>query len=325
MYTTKEIQDIVNQKFSEINWAVEPLGLYAPIGYVLALGGKRLRPVLVLMAANLFAENLKPAINPAIGLEIFHNFTLLHDDIMDKAPVRRKQPTVHVKWNESTAILSGDAMLIKAYQYIAELLPDKLAAGLELFSHTALEVCEGQQYDMDFEQRSDVSINEYLEMIRLKTAVLLGAAVRLGALIGGADEENAKRLYNFGVNLGLAFQLKDDLLDVYGNAETFGKQTGGDILCNKKTFLLITALKNATPAQQKEFEYWLSPEGGKEPEKKIKAVTELYNQTNAKTACEAKMDEYFQLAIRKLAEVDLPNERKRNLFDLAEKLSYREV
>jgi len=324
MQTAKNIQEVVNQEFVDLNWDIEPIGLYAPIGYVLALGGKRIRPTLVLMSTNLFTDKIGLAIKPAIGLEIFHNFTLLHDDIMDKAPVRRKQPTVHIKWNENTAILSGDAMLIKAYQYMSELPANKLAEGLAIFSQTALEVCEGQQYDMEFESRDVVNQEEYLEMIRLKTAVLLAACLQIGAVIGGANKNDAQLLYDFGINIGLAFQLKDDLLDVYGDVETFGKQIGGDILCNKKTYLLINALNNASAENKKKLNNWLAVSEF-EPTEKIKAVTSIYNDTGVKSLCEKKMDEYFTAALTCLERVNVPKDKKKNLYNLSNQLMNREV
>lgn len=325
MYSIEEAQAIVSKQFDTINWEVEPIGLYAPVGYVLALGGKRIRPVLTILAANIFTQDVFKAFQPAIGLEIFHNFTLLHDDIMDKAPVRRNEPTVHIKWNESTAILSGDAMLIKAYQYIAQSPATEMPEVLALFSKTALEVCEGQQYDVDFEQRDDVTEPEYLEMIRLKTAVLLAACLKTGAIIGGANASDAQLLYDFGINIGLAFQLKDDLLDVYGQAETFGKQIGGDILCNKKTFMLINALNKANTAQKDALEYWLKVDGASNPQAKIDAVKELYNQIGVKTLCEDKMDEYHQLALDCLSKINVPKTNIEQLTLLANKLMSREV
>lgn len=325
MYSIKEAQDIVSEEFNKLIWEVEPLGLYAPVDYILALGGKRIRPTVVLLAANIFTNDVYKAIPAAIGLEIFHNFTLLHDDIMDKAPVRRNQPTVHIKWNESTAILSGDAMLIKAYQHIAQTPVEQMPEVLALFSKTALEVCEGQQYDMDFEQRLDVTEAEYIEMIRLKTAVLLAACLKTGALIGGANENDAQLLYDFGINIGLAFQLKDDLLDVYGNPETFGKQIGGDILCNKKTFLLINALSKGNDAQKDAIDYWLNEDGISNPEAKITAVRELYNQIGVKTLCEDKMDEYHQKALDCLSKINVIETNKEQLTLLANKLMSREV
>jgi geranylgeranyl diphosphate synthase type II len=323
MHTAEKIHDIVNQSITEIAWDNEPLGLYAPIDYVLALGGKRIRPALVLMSANLFSDNIEAALKPAIGIEIFHNFTLLHDDIMDLAPVRRKQPTVHVKWNENTAILSGDAMLIKAYQYMASLPAENLAEGLAIFSKAALEVCEGQQYDMEFESRQDVSQESYLEMIRLKTAVLLGASLQLGAIIGGSNKQDAQLLYDFGINIGLAFQLKDDLLDVYGESHTFGKQIGGDILCNKKTYLLINALQNADGENKIILQTWLAKTDFDAGEK-IKAITSIFNQIGVKALCEKKMDEYFAKGLACLEKVSVSPNKKENITLLANQLMSRE-
>src|ERR1035437_2649996 len=224
MKSFDEITQLITSELEQINWNKEPKGLYEPIGYVLSLGGKRIRPALTLMACNLFSDDVQPAVDSALGLEIFHNFTLLHDDIMDRADVRRGQLTVHKKWNDNTAILSGDVMQIASYQYIAKTPEKYLKQTLDLFSQTAAEICEGQQYDVDFEKRENVTGDEYLEMIRLKTAVLLGCSLKTGAWIGGAGEEDAKNLYDFGINIGLAFQLKDDILDVYGDESTFGKK-----------------------------------------------------------------------------------------------------
>jgi geranylgeranyl diphosphate synthase type II len=324
MHTEQDIQKVIKQAFEAISWEVKPLGLYKPIEYVLGLGGKRIRPSLVLYATNMFSENIDAAINPAIGLEIFHNFTLLHDDIMDRAPVRRNKPTVHIKWNDNAAILSGDAMLIKAYQYLADVPSEKLSDCLKVFSQTALEVCEGQQYDMDFEVRDDVSEFEYLQMIRLKTAVLLGACLKIGALIGGANKMDAQCLYDFGIHIGLAFQLKDDLLDVYGNPDTFGKQIGGDILCNKKTFLLINALNEANEKDKGALLNWISKTDF-EPNEKIKAVTKIYNNSGVKILCESKMEVYYQTALTYLEKVQVPEDKKAILRSLANGLMSREV
>ncbi len=321
MFSSEEIQDIVKEEFSLFDWQREPVGLYAPQGYILALGGKKIRPVLTLMAANLFSASVREAVKAAVGLEIFHNFTLLHDDIMDKASVRRNQPTVHVKWNENTAILSGDAMLIKAYQLMCEVADSKRKVCLDIFSQTALEVCEGQQYDMDFETRNDVSAGEYIQMIRLKTSVLLAACLKIGALIGGANEEEAQQLYDFGINLGLGFQLKDDWLDVYGNAETFGKQIGGDILANKKTFLLITAFNEANDEQKIELIRWIT--SNNHPQEKIAAITGLYTQTGAKHLCEEAMRQYFDKALDGLHRLPLPEEKKKPLLGLTQSLIKR--
>ncbi|PLX19439.1 MAG: isoprenyl synthetase, partial [Marinilabiliales bacterium] len=245
MYNLKELQDLINKKISNEKIGREPFSLYDPIKYTLESGGKRIRPVLVLMTCNLFSDKIEHALRPAIGLEIFHNFTLLHDDIMDHADIRRGNPTVHKKWNENAAILSGDAMFIKAYEYFLDCQSTNFREILKIFNSTALEVCEGQQYDMEFEEKAIVTEAEYLRMIELKTSVLLAAALKIGALLGGANEKDADLLYQFGLNIGLAFQLQDDYLDVYGDVKVFGKKIGGDIVANKKTFMLIKAQEMA--------------------------------------------------------------------------------
>jgi len=323
MKTFDEIQDIITSELEKINWNKEPKGLYEPIGYVLSMGGKRIRPALALMACNLFSEDVQPAVNTALGLEIFHNFTLLHDDIMDRADVRRGQQTVHKKWNDNTAILSGDVMQIASYQFVAKTPAKQLKPVLDLFSQTAAEICEGQQYDVDFESRDDVKAEEYLEMIRLKTAVLLGCALKCGALIGGAGEEDAQNLYDFGINIGLAFQLKDDLLDVYGDEVTFGKKIGGDILCNKKTYMLIRALELATGYDAVALQYWLHISDEKSLDDKITAVTSLFTRLGVNTICEDKMHEFYTKAIANLEKVTVLDNNKQELRKLAEKLMFR--
>ena len=255
MYTFNEVLSIVNTEIEQINWKRVPTGLYEPIEYILSLGGKRLRPAITLMSYDLYADDIMPAVKPALGLEVFHNFTLLHDDIMDRADMRRGKPTVHKKWNDNTAILSGDVMQIEAYKLIAGTPVEHLKVVLDLFSKTATEICEGQQLDMEFESRTNVTADEYIEMICLKTAVLLAAGAQIGAILGGGSDEDAANLYNFGNAIGLAFQLKDDLLDVYGNESNFGKKIGGDILCNKKTYLLIHALKKAEGNDAEELKF----------------------------------------------------------------------
>lgn len=321
MYTFDDILNIVNQEIDNINWHRIPYGLYEPIGYILSLGGKRLRPGIVLMSCNLYSEDIKQAMKAAIGLEIFHNFTLLHDDIMDKADIRRGKPTVHKKWNENTAILSGDVMQIEAYKWMAEVEEDKIKRTLQIFSKTAAEICEGQQFDMEFESRNKVSEEEYIEMIRLKTAVLIAAGCQIGALIGGASEKDARFLYNFGNDIGLAFQLKDDLLDVYGDEKTFGKKIGGDILCNKKTFLLIRALELAEGKHSDDLRYWLSKNN--DDDKKIDAITEVFNQLNVKEYTEMKMEYYYNRAIDNLNAVSISSDKKQELIKLARYLMKR--
>ncbi|MDD4969154.1 MAG: polyprenyl synthetase family protein [Paludibacter sp.] len=324
MKSFNEITQLVTSELEQISWSKEPRGLYEPIGYVLSLGGKRIRPALALMACNLYSEDVQPAIQPALGLEIFHNFTLLHDDIMDKADVRRGQQTVHKKWDDNTAILSGDVMQIASYQFIAKTPIKHLKPVLDLFSQTAAEICEGQQYDVDFEQRDVVKGEEYLEMIRLKTAVLLGCALKTGAWIGGAGEEDAQNLYDFGINIGLAFQLKDDLLDVYGDEATFGKKIGGDILCNKKTYLLIHALELATGNDAEELQKWLKINDPLQENDKIKSVTSLYNKLGVKAICEDKMQFFYSKAIANLEKVSVLENNKQELRNLAEKLMSRQ-
>ena len=323
MKTFNEITQIVTTELEKVSWEKEPKGLYAPIGYVLSMGGKRIRPALTLMACNLFQEDVLPAVNTALGIEIFHNFTLLHDDIMDRADVRRGKPTVHKKWNDNTAILSGDVMQIAAYQFIAQTPANCLKPVLDLFSQTAAEICEGQQYDVDFETRNDVKAEEYLEMIRLKTAVLLGCSLKSGALIGGAGEEDAQNLYDFGIHIGLAFQLKDDLLDVYGDEATFGKKIGGDILCNKKTYLLIHALELAHGKDAEELQKWLNANDESSQNQKISAVTELYNKLGVKTICEDKMSDFYTKAIANLEKVAVSDNKKQELRKLAANLMSR--
>ena len=323
MLTFNEITDIITSEIEQLNWTKEPRGLYEPIAYVLGMGGKRIRPALTLMAANLFKEDVQPAVNTALGIEVFHNFTLLHDDIMDRADVRRGRPTVHKKWNDNTAILSGDVMQIAAYQLIAKTPASCLKPVLDLFSSTAAEICEGQQYDVDFENRDSVKAEEYLEMIRLKTAVLLGCALKCGAWIGGAGVEDARNLYDFGINIGLAFQLKDDLLDVYGDEATFGKKIGGDILCNKKTYLLIHALEFATGDTKKKLNIWLNILDEKASDKKISSVTKIYNQLGVRTICEDKMLEFYTKAVANLENVSVSDIKKQELRNLASKLMSR--
>ncbi len=324
MYTFNEVLSIVNSEVEQINWKREPFGLYEPIEYILSLGGKRLRPAITLMACNLYSDEVMKALKPAIGLEIFHNFTLLHDDIMDSADMRRGKPTVHRVWNDNTAILSGDVMQIEAYKWIAEAPENQLKIVLDLFSKTASEICEGQQLDMEFEQRSDVTADQYIEMIRLKTAVLVAAGCRIGAIIGGSDEEDALNLYDFGNYIGLAFQLKDDLLDVYGNEASFGKKIGGDILCNKKTYLLIHTLKTAQGKDNEELMYWLGNNEKADQEDKIKAVTAIFTRLKAREICENAMQHYYDLATESLDKVKVPEARKEQLRKLAQKLMSRD-
>lgn len=302
---------------------LEPAELYEPLSYTLMLGGKRMRPVLLLMATELFNGDIEKAIAPALGIEVFHNFTLLHDDIMDKAPLRRNQPTVHEKWNNNVAILSGDTMFVKSYQLIMQAPDQVLRETLELFCKTAIEVCEGQQLDMNFETQSNVTIPDYLKMISLKTAVLLAASLKIGALIGGANEKDASNLYDFGKNIGIAFQLQDDILDVFGDAEKFGKQVGGDILSNKKTYLLLSALSLAKGDTLKDLNHWLSTSD--QPSEKVKAVTSLFEKLGVKELARTKMNEYHELAMTHLAQLTCSEEKKSALRGFAESLMVREL
>lgn len=323
MLSFKEIQEKIEREIGLLEFDCPPKSLYEPITYILSLGGKRIRPALVLMAYNLYREDVEKAVRPAIGLEVFHNFTLLHDDLMDQADKRRNKPTVHKVWNANTAILSGDAMLIAAYQLIGETAPEHLKEVLDLFTRTALEICGGQQYDMEFESRMDVSEEEYLEMIRLKTAVLLACSLKTGAILGGVSREDAENLYRFGINIGLAFQLQDDLLDVYGDTKTFGKNIGGDILCNKKTFLLINALRRAEGEQKAQLEHWIARKDFDAAEK-IAAVTNIYNVLGLKELSEAKMQTYYAEGMKNLAVLSVSEERLAVLKEVTSRLMFRQ-
>lgn len=320
VYSFNEVLDIVNKSIVEIKFTEKPQSLFDPISYILSLGGKRVRPALVLMGNNLYSDNVNESIPVAKAIEIFHNFTLLHDDLMDKADMRRGKDAVHIKWSGNTAILSGDAMLIEAYKEIAKVRKDILPEVLELFSKTATEICCGQQYDMEFEKRLDVTIPEYIEMIRLKTAVLLGCALKEGAIIGGSSTKDAEALYNFGVNIGLAFQIKDDLLDVYGNIAEFGKKIGGDILCNKKTFLLISALQSQK--SKDELLSWINKAEYADAEK-IKAVTDIYSSLQLKEKSEQLIHEYYEKSIIELGRVSVDEAKKTELKKMAESLMSR--
>ncbi|OZI08759.1 isoprenyl synthetase [Siphonobacter sp. BAB-5385] len=317
-YTTAIEQTIATTQYGQ-----SPIELYEPISYIMGLGGKRIRPLLTVMATALFTENWQQAVRPAVGVEIFHNFTLMHDDIMDKAPIRRGQPTVHEKWNDNVAILSGDVMLVSAYEFLTEVEPAYLKAVIKKFNRAAAEVCEGQQWDMNFEKRMDVTKAQYLEMIRLKTAVLLGFALELGGIIGGTDEENARILKKLGDAVGTGFQLKDDLLDVYGDPGKFGKLVGGDILANKKTFLLIDALEKATGSDQEELQFWLSPQDHHNIEK-VQAVTALYDRLGVRQTTEAEMNRYFEEGFEYLKALRIADEKKEVLQDFFQNLIERE-
>ena len=319
----KQLQQQVEKAIADINWVQEPTGLYQPIDYVLSLGGKRIRPVLTLLACKLFSDDEKQALSTALAVEVFHNFTLLHDDVMDRADTRRGKPTVHKKWNDNTAILSGDAMLIKAYKLLQQAPADKLPVLLDLFSKTAIEVCEGQQYDVDFENDLAVQLPQYIEMIRLKTAVLLAAALKMGAIIGGASQQDADALYHYGINLGLAFQLRDDYLDSFGDPAVFGKKIGGDICCNKKTFLMITALQTASEEQRKELLQWIGCTDATCHEQKIKAVLNIYQDLQIDIRCEEAIRAYFEKSVGSLKDVQLSDNKKDILIKFANDLMGR--
>ena len=323
MYTSTQILEKVNAALAALPYDRCPQGLYDPVRYVLSLGGKRIRPVLMLMGYNLYRDDVDSIVMLALGLETYHNYTLLHDDLMDRADVRRGQPTVHKKWNENQAILSGDSMLVLAYQRMAQCPAEKLPSVMSLFTETALEIGEGQQYDIEFETRNDVTEDEYIEMIRLKTSVLLACALKLGALLASAPESDAEALYDFGEQLGLAFQLQDDYLDVYGDFKVFGKRIGGDILCNKKTYMLINAFLHADERQRQELDHWLAATHYDE-EEKIQAVTRLYNEIGIPQMARQKIEYYYQLAELSLAKVNLPEERKQLLWQYARQMLNRQ-
>ena len=323
MFAFNDILQKIEQEIAQLQFTYPPKSLYDPIEYILSLGGKRIRPAFVLMAYNLYKDELSQAVQPALGLEVFHNFTLLHDDLMDEADKRRNKPTVHKVWNANTAILSGDAMLIAAYQLIGKTKAESLKEILDLFTATALEICGGQQYDMEFESRTDVTEEEYIEMIRLKTAVLLACALKMGAVLGEAPQADAEALYQFGIHIGLAFQLQDDLLDVYGDTATFGKNIGGDILCNKKTFMLINALHRASDQQKAELNSWIDKKTF-DPAKKIAAVTAIYDQLQLKELSEDKIHGYYNQAMDCLASLSVAPERIGILKEVSARLMNRQ-
>lgn len=310
MYTIAELTERINSEVDKIQYNTEPQNLYAPIRYILSIGGKRIRPLLMLLGYNLYKDDVQAIMNNALALETYHNFTLLHDDLMDKSDMRRGNPTVHKKWNDNTAILSGDTMLIMAYQLFNQGISNE--AALTAFIDATLGVCEGQQYDIDFENRNDVTEDEYMEMIRLKTSLLLGYALKIGALLGGADEEDVKNLYTFGEKMGLAFQLQDDLLDVYGNPEEFKKKLGGDIVVNKKTFMLINAYQKANPEQKAELDKWILAETF-DSDKKIAAITHIYNILGIDKLAQQKIEQLFAIALQSLDKVKVADEKKAEL------------
>ena len=322
MMTADEILAKFNEFLEHLPYDRKPFSLYEPVKYVLSLGGKRIRPTLMLLAYNLYKDDPESILMPACALETYHNYTLLHDDLMDNADLRRGHMTVHRRWDANTAILSGDSMLVLAYQRMAQCRRDKLADVLNLFTETALEIGEGQQYDMEFEQRNDVTEAEYIEMIRLKTSVLLACALKIGALLADAPEVDCDNLYRFGEKIGLAFQLQDDFLDVYGDTKVFGKAIGGDILAGKKTFMLINALAHANDSLHKELEQWLAIND--RPKEKIEAVTRLYNEIGIDRMATEKIAFYFTESHRYLEAVNVDESRKIELRRYAERMMKRQ-
>lgn len=323
MHTLEGLQYTIKEHIDKLNFNSQPSELYDPINYILELGGKRLRPALCLLACDMFGGDIQHALNPALGIEIFHNFTLLHDDIMDEAPIRRGKPTVHIKWNPNVAILSGDTMMALAYEYIMKAPKDSIQEVFSVFNKTAIEVCEGQQFDMNFEKQHDVSIPDYINMIRLKTAVLLAGSLKIGAIIAGANKKDAENLYLFGENLGIAFQLKDDLLDAFSDEEKFGKKTGGDIITNKKTFLYLKAFELAVGKTKETLQDYFDEELA-DPAQKITGVKKIYQELGIDKATNKEIDKYFNHALEYLNKVDLPQEKKSELLKFADQLKQRD-
>ena len=322
MYTSEELLSKVNQFLADLPYDRRPSSLYAPIRYVLSMGGKRIRPVLMLLAYQLYKDDPETILMQAVALETYHNYTLLHDDLMDNADLRRGHETVHKKWNANQAILSGDSMLVLAYERMAQCPKEKLANVLAVFTETALEIGEGQQYDIDFEQRTDVSEEEYIEMIRLKTSVLLACALKIGGILADAPAGDLENLYKFGEQMGLAFQLQDDYLDVYGDSKVFGKAIGGDITSNKKTYMLINAFNKANDAQREELMRWVTAKEFDRQEK-VTAVTNLYNEIGIDRLAQKKIAYYFDESKKYLNALQVPEERKAELRAYAEKMMVR--
>ena len=312
----------VNDFLDNLKYDRKPSGLYAPAKYVLSMGGKRIRPVLMLLSYGLFKDDVESVLMPACALETYHNYTLLHDDLMDNADMRRGNETVHRKWDANTAILSGDSMLVLAYERMAKCNPVYLSDVLHTFTETALEIGEGQQYDMEFETRNDVTEAEYIEMIRLKTSVLLACAQKIGAILAGASKQDQDNLYKFGEQIGLAFQLQDDYLDVYGDPKVFGKKVGGDIICNKKTYMLINAYNRADAEQRRELQHWMEAETFNSDEK-VAAVTAIYNKVGVDKLAIEKIAYYFEESKKYLDAVQVSDERKAELRLYAQKMMHR--
>ena len=324
MLSFEYILQTIEEAISQLRFDDSPQSLFDPIVYTLSEGGKRLRPAFVLMACNLYRDEVQIAMDSALGIEMFHNFTLLHDDLMDKSKKRRNRPTVHVKWSRNTAVLSGDAMLIAAYRLMGQTSVTFLKPVLDLFTQTALEICEGQQFDMEFERRTDVTEAEYMEMIRLKTAVLLACSLKTGAIIGDAPEQDLEVLYHFGIHIGLAFQLQDDLLDVYGDTQAFGKDIGGDIMCDKKTYLSIQMHRLANDKQKRQIErYRKAYTSNYTQSEKIAAITALYDELGIKELAQSKMKQHYKLALEELKKLSVAQERVQELLRVCSLLMNR--
>lgn len=313
---------LIDSELAKIGLPNSPERLYDPLRYFLQIGGKRIRPILTLLSAELFGSSSEKALPQALCIEVFHNFTLIHDDIMDEAPLRRNQQTVHEKWNRDVAILSGDVLMIKSYQLLGNIDAKLLPPVFDLFNKTAIEVCEGQQMDMDFEERSDVSIDEYIEMIRLKTSILLGCALEIGAIVAEASDEDRKEIYAFGQHIGIAFQIQDDILDLYADPDQFGKQVGGDVIANKKTILHLTAIKHATKEQ---LEVMKQLQNAQDLVFKVDRTRRLFNQLEVRSICEGRMQEHYEIAMASLAKINVDQSKKEALIGLAAFLMNREV
>lgn len=317
MYTFEELQSLVRERMEKQNLIEEPKALFEPIRYILEDGGKRLRPTLVLMATNMFKDDIEGAMLPAIGVEIFHNYTLLHDDVMDDADIRRGRPTVHKKWDQNVAILSGDAAAITAYMHLVKCDDKYLRQSVDIFNKVAMDVCKGQQYDMEFEERMDVTGEEYTHMIYLKTAALIAGSLKLGAVLGGATEEEAQLFYDFGKYLGIAFQLQDDHLDVYGDVAVFGKKIGGDIISNKKTFLLIKAFELANGEVEDRLNAWIDKKEF-DAQEKIEAVRGIYNELGVGKITQDEIIRYIDLSIEALKKINVDESKKEGLYNMVE-------
>ncbi len=324
MYNWEEVRDLINDFIENLQFEREPRELYAPIRYTLSQSGKRVRPVLFVMAYNMYKECVKEALYPAVAMETYHNYTLIHDDVMDRATIRRGKPTVCAKWGDTAAILSGDTMLVLAYEFFSHVPSEKLPSMLALFTETAKQIGDGQQYDLDFENRDNVPEAEYLEMIRLKTSVLLAASLKLGGMLAGASETDLENLYAYGETMGMAFQLQDDLLDVYADQSLFGKKIGGDICCNKKTFLLITAMNLASEKQLAEMKEWMSREQF-DADEKIAFFTNIYNDLGVKEICEKRIEALFAKCDEYINNISVPEEKKMNLKSFTNSILNRKL